>query len=238
VNRHLLPAVGPIALGKLKARDVDKLLNDLSAAEFSSSERFKAGSVLRRALRAAVIAELIATNPASKVKLPKIVRPEKTWLDERQAVKLLKTTQRHRLAAFFDVALDTGARPAELYGLHWPDVDWVVGSLFTRRSLDGQTLKETKTTKGRRVVSLARRTVAALTAHRERMRSEGRDVEGGPVFCNTDGGFLHQQNVLNRVLRPLLKSAGLPPIRIYDLRHTSATLLLSKDVYVKVVRER
>lgn len=41
----------------------------------------------------------------------------------------------------------------------------------------------------------------------------------------------------NRSFKPLLKSAGLPPIRFHDLRHTCATLLLSKDVNPKVVSE-
>jgi integrase len=128
--------------------------------------------------------------------------------------------------------------------LHWPDLDRQTGELYIHRSLEDRNgvrrLKETKTPKGRRRVRLAPRTLAALDAHRERMRAEGRDLQAGPIFPDTEGGFLHQSNFANRVMRPVLKAAGLDGIRVrpYDLRYTSATLLLSKDVNVKVVSER
>jgi integrase len=82
--------------------------------------------------------------------------------------------------------------------------------------------------------------LAALDAQRERMRPEGRDDNTGPIFPDTEGGFLHQANFANRVMKPTLKAAGLDSLKVrpYDLRHTSATLLLSRDVNVKVVSER
>jgi integrase len=70
------------------------------------------------------------------------------------------------------------------------------------------------------------------------MAAEGRDVVGGPVFCDTDCGLLRQSNVIRRTLRPTLEAAKLPTIRPYDLRHTAATPLLSRDVNIRVVSER
>jgi integrase len=51
------------------------------------------------------------------------------------------------------------------------------------------------------------------------------------------GTAVDAQNVVNRHFKPLLKRAGLPPIRFHDLRHTCATLLLSEGVSVIVVQE-
>ena len=58
------------------------------------------------------------------------------------------------------------------------------------------------------------------------------------VFCDTQGGPIHKQNLVRRSFKPLLKEAGLPDIRFHDLRHTAATLLLAKGVHPKIVQER
>jgi integrase len=239
---HLKPALGPVPLGKLTALHIEQLLAAMAEAGHSSSERFKVGSILRAALKAAVRLKLLASNVAADVRLPKVTRPEKVCLDANQAKELLGAARAHRLATLFDLALDAGMRPGELFALHWPDVDLDAGTVYVHQSLEERKghlrLKETKTPKSKRRIRLARRTVDALRRHREWMRLEGRDVERGPVFCDTEGGFLRQSNFLRRVMRPILQRAGLPAIRPYDLRHTSATLLLSRDVNIRVVSER
>jgi integrase len=60
---------------------------------------------------------------------------------------------------------------------------------------------------------------------------------GGLTFATEGGTIANPSNLRNRSFKPLLKRAGLPPIRFHDLRHTCATLLLSKSVNPKVVSE-
>jgi integrase len=60
---------------------------------------------------------------------------------------------------------------------------------------------------------------------------------GGLIFATETGTIINPSNLRNRSFKPLLKGAGLPPIRFHDLRHTCATLLLSNDVNAKVVSE-
>ena len=60
---------------------------------------------------------------------------------------------------------------------------------------------------------------------------------GGLIFATETGSIINPSNLRNRSFKPLLEKAGLPPIRFHDLRHTCATLLLSKDVNPKVVSE-
>ena len=57
------------------------------------------------------------------------------------------------------------------------------------------------------------------------------------MFTYEDGRLLHPDHVMV-VFRRLSREAGLPPIRLHDLRHTSATLALSAGVHPKVVQER
>lgn len=70
------------------------------------------------------------------------------------------------------------------------------------------------------------------------MKAEGHDTLGGVVFCGKEGGFLRISDVRRLSFLPIVKGAALPPIRLYDLRHTVATLLVAADVNVKAVSER
>jgi integrase len=123
-------------------------------------------------------------------------------------------------------------------------VDWTLSEVFihqTLKEIKGRhRLKKPKTAAGRRRVKQAVRPLASLRAHRERMRAKGWDVETGPVFVDTQGGFLRRSNFLRNSFAPALKRAGLAGkgIRPYDLRHTSATLLLMEGVNVKVISQR
>jgi len=101
---------------------------------------------------------------------------------------------------------------------------------------------EPKTKNSRRVIRLTAAAVEALRGHlssqleeMERMGSLYRP--GGLVFATEAGTIVNPSNVRNRSLKPLLKAAGLRPVRFHDLRHTCATLLLSKNVNPKIVSE-
>jgi integrase len=68
--------------------------------------------------------------------------------------------------------------------------------------------------------------------------ASARQSRDGLVFADTDGGFLKLPNIRLRSFLPIVKRAALPAIRLYDLRHTVATLLLAADDNVEVVSER
>ncbi len=57
------------------------------------------------------------------------------------------------------------------------------------------------------------------------------------MFCTRRGTPIRRDNLHNKGWKPLLRRAGLPNIRFHDLRHTCATLLLTKGVHPKVVSE-
>ena len=120
------------------------------------------------------------------------------------------------------------------------------GTLRVGRSLvreEGRhTVGETKTRRGRRQINLTPRTVHALKAHRkrqleERMRLAEIYKDRGLVFSTSVGTPVNPENLVNRSFKPLLKKAGLPEIRFHNLRHTCATLLLSRGVHPKLVQE-
>ena len=99
-----------------------------------------------------------------------------------------------------------------------------------------------KTKRSRRTVKLTGAATEALRAHLGR-QMEDMDRLGdlyqdqGLVFTSDSGATLNPSNIRNRNLRRLTGKAGLPQIRFHDLRHTCATLLLSKNVHPKIVQE-
>ena len=99
-----------------------------------------------------------------------------------------------------------------------------------------------KTAAGRRTVALDPGTVDALREHRRRQLAErllmgAGFTDHGLVFCRPDGGPLHPER-FSRTFTEQAAKAGLPPIRLHDLRHTWATLALSAGVHPRIAQER
>ncbi len=138
-------------------------------------------------------------------------------------------------------------RRGELLAVKWSDFDLEAGALFVQRSLSqGLTSRlvegDPKSRSGRRRIALSSSLVESLRRHHAR-QVEHRLIAGeafedhGYVFSNEIGGHIHP-NTLYRRYRDLTARAGVPTIRFHDLRHTSATLLLSQGVHGKIVQER
>lgn len=188
---------------------------------------------------------LIPRN-AADVKAPRPAPDEMRPLSESEARAFLDRARGDRFESLYVLAITTGLRRGELLGLRWDDADLERGTLRVGRALVREggrhTLGETKTKRGRRQVNLTPRTVAALKAHRKRQLEERVKLAGlyedqGLVFATNAGTPINPENLVKRSFKPLLKKAGLPEIRFHDLRHTCATLLLSRNVHPKIVQE-
>jgi integrase len=243
VDRRIRPALGSVRLGILSALDVRDWMTAMAKAGASSRERHGALKTLRTALKAAIDAGQISRNVGNEgAKLPKLkARNFNVWTPE-QAQAFLAAADGTDLEAYWWLALDTGMRPGELFGLHWSEIDVTRNLVHIRQSLEcvkGETprLKQPKTDAGIRMLTVTPETIARLQAHREQMRVRGFDVTDGPVFLGRRGTWLKSGGVGYR-LRALAKAAGVPRPRLYDLRHTSATLLLAADVSIKLVSQR
>jgi integrase len=137
-------------------------------------------------------------------------------------------------------------RQGELLGLGWEDVDLQARVVRVRRTLTlakgGPRLTEPKTRGSRRSIRLTDSAVEALERHRGCQEAE-RDARGdgwntwGLVFCTRRGTPVRRDNLHDKHWKPLLQRSGLPDIRFHDLRHTCATLLLTKGVHPKIVSE-
>ena len=137
-------------------------------------------------------------------------------------------------------------RLGEALALRWADIDLVEGRATIRRGLQrqrglGMVFVEPKSSRGRRTVSFPRETIEVLAAHsrdldRERSQAGEQWRENDLVFPSPVGRP-RDMAYLSFTFHRGLERAGLPRLRIHDLRHTAATHLLNKNVHPKVVQD-
>jgi integrase len=204
-------------------------------------------AIIRQALQQAVKEGLLTRNPADATSPPvaqtKQVRP----LTEDELLAFFAAAREDRLFAAYVLAATTGLRRGELLGLCWDSVDLERGTITVRRELvrvrDGVALEDTtKSRSGRRSVTLTDDAVRELKAHRRRQAQERLLMgeayqDNGLVFCRPDGRPIDPV-WFTKHFQHLLAKAGLPRVRLHDLRHTHASLLLARGVHPKVVQER
>jgi integrase len=257
---HVLPSLGSVQLRRVDAG----MLNALYAALLAEGKLTTANgpggglsprsvryvhTIVHRAFRDAVRWGRIARNPADAADPPRasaVVRPTMTTWTADQVRTFLDHTAEHRLHAAFVVLATTGMRRGECLGLRWSDLDLTAGRLSivqTVIAVNHQVrIGSPKTARGRRTVELDPGTLAELRQHRQRQIAE-RLIMGagftdhGLVFCRPDGGPLHPER-FSRTFEIEAARAGLPRIRLHDLRHTWATLALAAGEHPKIVQER
>jgi integrase len=203
-------------------------------------------SILDRALRDAVRWGYVVRNVADVADPPRAKTPEMRVWSPVQLRAFLDHVRGDRLYAAWLLAATTGMRREEILGLRWSDLDLDAGRVAVRRPrilVDYQVLvSEPKTAKGRRSLALDPVTVAALRAHRARLAEEklavgGRYRDSELVFTRPDGTAVHPER-FSDWFRRRVRAAGLPRIRLHDVRHSYAPAALAAGVPAKVVSER
>ncbi len=174
-------------------------------------------------------------NVAEAATPPRQTKREIVPLSREQVRALLDAAEGDPLEAFYVLAVTTGMRNGELLALQWQDANLEARTLRVRRSLFNGVVSPPKTAAGNRTIRLSGMAVASLKEHR---LAAARERISEWVFSTSKGTPISVHNVHNRSWKPLLRRAGLPATtRMHDLRHTCATLLLSRGVTVKVVSE-
>jgi len=243
-GKLIIPKLGSIKLAKLNGMHVEGLYRQLADDGLSTDRQRHAGITLRVALSWAVKHRLIPDNPASgkRSKLPAHIKREIKPLELEQIAAFLQAAREDRLYPMYVLAIDSGCRQGELLGLQWADLDFGQGSLAVSRSLEevgGElNLKEPKTAKSRRTITLSAFTVAALQEHRKAMLAEGSYGADKPVFCGVrNRTWLRKSDVYRHSFAPVLVKAGLR-FRFHDMRHSCASLLLATGCDIKTVSDR
>ena len=244
--RRLLPHLGRVRLRALAPEHIQHAQAELLRRGLAPRTVRQVHMVLRRALKQAVLWRLLASNPSDAVKPPRAERKEMRTLDESEVRRLLAVTAGMRHYSLWVFLVTTGVRLGEALGLKWTDIDLDESRATLKRSLQrqrgaGLVLAELKTACSRRTVSFPPGTLAVLKAHALAQNEDRRQAgplwqENHMVFPNPIGRP-RDMAYLSVSFHRALERAGLPRLRIHDLRHTAATHLLTKHVHPKVVQE-
>jgi len=245
VQRHIDPLLGHILLEELTPQHVQQLIALKSSEGLKPKTIAYMRAVLRTALNNAMRWGLISRNVATLVDLPRGSRRESVTFSPDQARAFLASAKTSLRGALFTVALAVGLRLGEALGLAWEHVDLPAKTLRVRRALqrqkDGLHFVDLKTDRSRRTVTLPDFAVTALGRQRAaqkktRLAAGTNWWESGLIFVTSIGTALDERNV-RREFKAILKEAELPLMRIHDLRHSCASLLLVQGVHPRVVME-
>jgi integrase len=246
---YVLRYIGDVRLQSLTPARLNELYTTLLASgahqgrPLSSKSVLNVHTTLHRALEDATRWGRLARNPATLADPPQgTSRAMRIWTAEELAA-FLRHIREDRLYPAWLTLATTGLRRGELLGLQWPDIGQERLSISRTWILVGgqPTLSNPKTDAGKRTVPIPPETVSALKAWRAR-QAEERLAYGpawdsrGFVFTREDGVPLHP-DWFSRTFERYARGAGLPRIRVHDLRHTWASLALEAGVPAKVVQE-
>lgn len=247
--RQQLITVNPAAFVELESGKRPKALvwTDERVAAWRANRARRAGATAELAeARRVRDVEVVAQLEAEIAKLDATERPSPVmvWTAE-QTGAFLDHAEGDRLYALYHLIAYRGLRRGEACGVRWTDVDLDVGVLAVAEQIVqlGWAIEAgaPKSDAGARAVMLDRETVKVLRSWRRQQLAEQQEwgsawTNTGRIFTREDGMELHPASVTARFAE-LVAEAGLPPIRLHDLRHGAATLALEAGVDVKVVQE-
>lgn len=190
-------------------------------------------------------------NPADATKASKTERAEIHILSRTQAHKLLTIAKGYNQTAYMAIllALYTGMRIGEIFGLLWVNVDFDAKMVYVKQSVvstnHGYRLElSPKTKSSYRQIALPKIVLSGLREHRAWQEQQkelwlDRYKDNDLVISAADGDYKDPSNFSGDIFKHLLAMAGIDKsVRFHDLRHTHATWLLEKNTHPKVVSER
>ncbi|HYK52484.1 MAG TPA: tyrosine-type recombinase/integrase [Candidatus Eremiobacteraceae bacterium] len=251
VRAYLKPRLGDIALAKLMPLDIENHIVHLREAGAHGGKPLARPTVqvalriLRAAIAWAVRMRLIAFNVCQVIKSPPVGRTEARFCEVSEIERLTTYARQHdpELYTPILVAVGLGLRRAELFGLRWQDVDLDNGMLTVRHTLvrlhKSQVFSEPKTVRSRRDVVMPAFVIAALRTHKadqnERRLKVGPDYNSRGLVFTGVGGDPWSIDFFGRRFARIAKRVGLKGIGLHTLRHSCASLLLSRGLPLPAV---
>ena len=257
---HLIPTLGDVRLQSLSSQRVQCFLNsrltdtsDRTGRPLSARTVRHIHRTLCTALNSAVKYRMVPVNVAALVDPPRAPQPSISYFSVEQARQFLEAAKGDRLYALFATVLSLGLRLGQGLGVAWLDLDLDTGRFNIRQALQridkklypekgGLQLVEPKGGYSNRIVTLPAVAISALR-HHQTQQEEERKWAGSKwrnkwdlVFTTKLGTPLDERGVLRHFQR-ILVAAGLPKMRIHDLRHSAVAILIAQGVNIKAISE-
>lgn len=252
ITKYLLPNLGHLKLADLRAHHIEEMYREI-ANDNQHRVRPVGPATLRRihatlmsALGVAVRRGLVRRNPAASVDLATAPKSHPELWTVQQVSMFLHLIREDRLHALYALLTYRGLRRGEAVGLRWQDINFDNNELHIVQQVvdvNGQlVIGPPKSHSGTRTIALDQGTTQLLRLHRarqnlERLQAGSHWNDQGFVFTQPNGEIVSPAYVTRHFQR-LANRHGLPPMRLHDLRHLSATLGLSSGESLKEVSDR
>jgi integrase len=236
VRVHINPVLGNIKLKDLRPDHLQSFYSQKLQSGLSKRTVQLLHVTLRTALKQAVKWGLVTRNVTDFVQAPRPVKKAPAFFTKEQLTKFLETVRGHKWYLIYLFLIYGGFREGEVLGIHVEDCDMVNRVINVRHAIitlkGGVFLTEPNTETSKRAVTLPKVAYEELKKHLDQLnRSQGL------IFTTSAGTPIHPRNFI-RHFKASLQEAGLPDIRVHDLRHSHASLLLASGVNPKLVQER
>jgi integrase len=219
-TKYLLPYFGDFYLPQIREADIEEFVGTLSHL---SKKRINNILVpLKTLFKTARRRQEIRENPCEYVRPLKVEKPHIDPLSFSEVRRFLGKVDSHYHTYFF-TAFFTGMRPNELIALKWEDIDFSGRTISVRRGRVRGIEGPPKTHSSYRDIEILPPLFGILKEHEEKTRLK---FQSPYVFLSREGGLIDLDNLRKRIWYPTLKRARLRPRRMYETRHTFATLML------------
>jgi len=167
IGKHIKPKLGSIAIKDISTEQIERFYSQLLAQNVGIRTIRLCHLILHRAFEKAVIYGMVLRNPCQGASLPRYQHQEMCVFDGEQTTRFLVACSQSRFEALFHLAVVTGMRQAELFGLQWGDLKWQSGTLYVKwqvQQVPGQKWQfvDPKTKAGRRTIRLGTGTLEFL----------------------------------------------------------------------------
>ena len=243
VKTRLNPALGKVKMAKLSPIHVRRMVVDMKKAGRTPATIHHAVGIFSGAMRAAIEAGIIKSNPTDGIKLPKKARPSFNVIDREQIPAFVEAVEHTQYPNELLFMLYTGIRAGEVRGLRWGDIDFDAGTAHIQRQLQPSGLGFTPPKDGEeREIHLTAEAVDVLKRQRKRQLEQRvaayewhEDGAKDLVFRKPDG-TPHSTGTIYRAVRKVGEEIGIPTLHPHELRHSYAVAALRSGVDVKTVQ--
>jgi integrase len=244
IERHLIPALGAIPLGKLAPLDIERYkIRALETAtrRTKGTEQEKTLTprsvdshltTLNQALKRAVQLRMISYNPCEGIERPKYESVKYQVLEPEELGELLAVAREYTIYPIVALIANTGLRLGEALGLEWADIDLKLQTAFIhqqwQRTPQGLEMRPPKSKRSVRNIPLTEDATALLRPLH---------VEGRVYVFPGRNNVPRDPSSVDRAFKRITTKLGRPDFRLHDLRHTFATILLANGVPLSEVQE-
>lgn len=259
VKQYINPLLGHHRLDRLTSEHIgdawEQLLDsgnplkpEAQRVPLSPNSVHLAHRILARALKVAMQRKKIRSNPAGSDSMdaPPRIDGDVEAIPTAEVEKILAAAAGTPYGARWSVALSLGLRPGEALGLRWEDIDLTTGELRVRQQIQRQRGKgivatTPKSKSGKRLMKLPKTMLADMKAHKKaqnaaRLLAGDHWTDHDLVFTQANGNPIDGKSDRDR-WHALLTKAEVPQRRLYDARHSAATMMLAQNVPLRVAMD-